>query len=216
MSSVLLIDSCPLGREGAHKILRSCLGKGTQEIFVSADLSAALKLDCQPHLVLLMARSWLVDSIESLKQLQKRWPKSSLVLGDCDPFSDQVSREQTITYALKTGLQGYFCYQTPVEKIGEVLSAALEGDILLHHIRLYREQSSPLSQAYFSLSERERYVLKLLIQNYSNPEIAGAMNISCRTVESHKNSIRQKFGVKTAFPLIQPELANLLRLEEIT
>lgn len=181
------------------------------------DLKTALELDCQPDLVMLMARSWLLETIDDLKQVQKHWPDSRLVLGDCDPYSDQSSREQAVSYALKAGLQGYFCRQTPIQKICDVILAALEGNVLLQNIRLYRQdtQKTCMSQAYFLLSERERVVLRLLIQNYSNPEIADSMHISRRTVESHKNSIRQKFGVKTAFPLIQPELANLLRLELI-
>lgn len=214
LKSTLLIDSCPLAREGAMRILQTCLPSG-HNIHTSIDLISAFRLDFQPDLVILMARSWLVETIDDLKQVQRHWPDCRLILGDCDPYSNQISREQAVAYALKIGLQGYFCRQTPVNKICDVILAVLEGNMLLQTIRPFRQelQKPGLSQAYFLLSERERVVLKLLMQNYSNSEIADTMRITRRTVESHKNSIRQKFGVKTAFPLIQPELANLLKLE---
>ncbi len=48
----------------------------------------------------------------------------------------------------------------------------------------------------FKLSKRELQVLRLLVEGYSNPEIAAALYLSTNTVKTHVTGILNKFGVR--------------------
>ena len=49
----------------------------------------------------------------------------------------------------------------------------------------------------YHITEREFEVLKLLIQGYSNPQIAEKLNITVHTVKAHISSIYEKTGVNS-------------------
>jgi len=54
-----------------------------------------------------------------------------------------------------------------------------------------------------ALSRREREVLRLLALGHTNREVAGLLNISIRTAESHRASIRRRLGLTTRSELVR-------------
>jgi two-component system, LuxR family, response regulator DctR len=69
-----------------------------------------------------------------------------------------------------------------------------------------RDAKRRTEQAVAELTEREREVMKLVVQGLPNKLIADALNISVRTVEVHRARVFDKMKVRSAV-----ELANLLR-----
>lgn len=221
---ILIIDSCGLGRRGLESLIRANqhqLDPNGLNIHTAATLDAVPRTFA-PELLILIMRIWMVESLTFLEQLEGLFPDTKVVLGDCDLLSDDEIRRRVVKRCLDRGLRGYFSQQTSESKILDVLSTALQGhDVLLQNIRLGHvspsgnrqgTDKSSLSKGFFKLSEREREVLVLLTENLSNTEIAEYLVIGRRTVESHKRKIHQKFGVKTAFPLINLELASLIKM----
>ncbi len=66
----------------------------------------------------------------------------------------------------------------------------------------------------FSLTQREKEILKLYVEGYSNLEVAEKLNISIRTVETHKNNIMQKFHFKSTVEMVKFALKNNLVILE--
>ncbi len=60
----------------------------------------------------------------------------------------------------------------------------------------------------YSLTQREREILKLYVEGYTNTEVADKLNISIRTVETHKNNIMQKFEFKSTVEPVKFALKN--------
>jgi DNA-binding NarL/FixJ family response regulator len=60
------------------------------------------------------------------------------------------------------------------------------------------------------LTEREKEVLKALSNGSTNKEIAQKLNISVRTVETHRRNIMQKLNIKNIAGLIKFSIANKL------
>ena len=56
------------------------------------------------------------------------------------------------------------------------------------------------------LSQREKEILQLIVQEYTNQEIADKLFISLRTVENHRFSLLQKLDVKNAIGLARVAL----------
>ncbi|MDO9404106.1 MAG: LuxR C-terminal-related transcriptional regulator [Polaromonas sp.] len=67
-------------------------------------------------------------------------------------------------------------------------------------------ESSSLQARLDGLTERERAVMKLVVEGLPNKLVADQLDISVRTVEVHRARVFEKMGVKSAV-----ELANLLR-----
>jgi FixJ family two-component response regulator len=65
-------------------------------------------------------------------------------------------------------------------------------------------ESSPVDQ----LTRREREVLSLLVDGWSNKAIARLLGISFRTVEIHRGRVMQKFGARNIFNLIATYMAT--------
>ena len=62
----------------------------------------------------------------------------------------------------------------------------------------------------YSLTQREKEILKLYVEGFSNQEVANKLNISVRTVETHKNNIMQKFEFKSTVEMVKFALKNNL------
>jgi DNA-binding NarL/FixJ family response regulator len=60
----------------------------------------------------------------------------------------------------------------------------------------------------YSLTQREKEILKLYVEGFSNQEVADKLNISIRTVETHKNNIMQKFEFKSTVEMVKFALKN--------
>ena len=86
-----------------------------------------------------------------------------------------------------------------VDRVEQALLASMEALLL-------RRQRALMAQRLAEVTEREREVLRLVIDGRPNKLIADALNISVRTVEVHRARVFEKMEVKSAV-----ELANLLR-----
>lgn len=58
------------------------------------------------------------------------------------------------------------------------------------------------------LSRREREIYAMIIKGSSSAQIAGALVISIKTVESHRSRINQKLGCHSAFDLLRKSLVD--------
>ncbi len=60
----------------------------------------------------------------------------------------------------------------------------------------------------YTLTQREKEILKLYVEGYTNQEVATKLNISVRTVETHKNNIMLKFEFKSTVEMVKFALKN--------
>jgi DNA-binding CsgD family transcriptional regulator len=74
----------------------------------------------------------------------------------------------------------------------------------MHNLRLRYKTESEMVRIYekYSISNREKEIIRLIIRGRSNKEIEDELFISIRTVKSHIYKIYQKFGVKSRLELI--------------
>lgn len=111
--------------------------------------------------------------------------------------------------ALRAGARGYLMKQRPVPEIIEAIRSVRNGDVylsaeirrelLLRHVGPDWKKSAPSPVE--CLSEREFEVLRLIGQGLPPREIAGALFLSTKTVETHRLNIRKKLGFKNAAEL---------------
>jgi two-component system, LuxR family, response regulator DctR len=88
-----------------------------------------------------------------------------------------------------------------VDRVEQALAASRA------HLEASRSRNG-VAQALAELTEREREVMRLVIEGRPNKLVADALGISVRTVEVHRARVFEKMGVRSAV-----ELANLLRTQ---
>lgn len=112
--------------------------------------------------------------------------------------------------ALKAGASGYLLKSSLGEELVTAIRQVYAGQAYLHPNaqkkvieQLFHEQGNAYQDAYDLLSEREKEICSLVAKGYTNKEAGELLNISPRTVESHKAKIMEKLNLTTRRDLVQ-------------
>lgn len=156
-----------------------------------AGVEAALKL--QPDLVVMDIGLPRLDGIEATQRIKAAMPNIRVVV------LTSHTTETEIVAALASGADAYCIKGASVDRLLVAIAAAQEGAAYLDPqiARKVIEQLKPpaLTGNVGQLSQRELEVLKLMVEGYSNPEIAAALYLSPNTVKTHVRGIMNKLAV---------------------
>lgn len=198
MSKIKLViaDDHPTFREGLARILGDeedleCIGK-------AADGLEAVNLvrNLQPDVVLVDISMPNVDGIAAAKQIRAASPKTAVIIISAFDYDSYVLA------ALQAGAAGYMLKTTPLGELVSAIRLVHRGESVLdvkatgklvRHLRLGgngRGSCEPLQS-------RETEVLNLAAKGMSNKQIAKALDISERTVQTHLLNIFRKLGVNS-------------------
>lgn len=111
-----------------------------------------------------------------------------------------------IHYTSKYDINGIVSLSMEPENLMKTVESALENDIYYDETMismLFSNNVNEMAEKVASLTSRENEILKLMMQDFTNEEIAEKFLLSVRTVNAHKGNIMRKVGVKTTAGLIQ-------------
>lgn len=200
---ILLVDDHPGYRAGLIKFLEC-----EPDLAICAEVSSAAQAltalrekHCNAAIVDIALPG--IDGIELTKQLLAERPKLPILI---------VSMHEESLYglrALKAGASGYI---TKGERAGpflDALRAVLAGEVAVSAafakkliFKVVRGQANGDGTLLDVLSERELGVLQLLGQGKSSREAATALRLSVKTIETHRQHIKEKLGFETAPEMI--------------
>ena len=165
----------------------------------------ALKLveALQPTIVLLDIAMPVMDGLEATRQMKAQWPEIQVLI---------LTMHRTDEYffeALKSGASGFVLKGAETNDLINAVRTVSRGEVFL-----YPSMAQKLVSAFLAgvggedpntdgLSPREREILKLMAEGYSNSEIADKLVISNSTVHTHRSNIMNKLGLSTRHELIQ-------------
>ena len=154
-------------------------------------VEAALKL--KPDVIVMDIGLPRLDGIAATQQIKAVLPKIHIVM-----LTSHTSETEVIA-ALSSGADAYCIKGTNVDRLLAAIAAAQEGAIYLdpqiaRRVIEHLRPPAP-SPAIGQLSPREMEVLKLVVDGYSNPEIAAALYLSPNTVKTHIRGIMNKLSV---------------------
>ncbi len=123
--------------------------------------------------------------------------------------------------AIKSGAKGILPKQdTNKEMLLEAIRAIHSGEeyyapiisqnLMKNYLSSLKKGTVSENTKKYTLTQREKEILKLYVEGYSNTEVADKLNISIRTVEAHKNNIMQKFEFKSTVEMVKFALKNNL------
>lgn len=198
---VLLVDDHPLVLDGIRSRLE--LDEDMEVIGEAANGEEALELAkrYKPEIVLMDINMPVMNGIEAAERFSEELPDIKLLM-----LSMHDSREY-ITKVLKAGAKGYILKDVSSSEMVSAIKSVYQGknyyssgvtDILLNE---GVAKDVPLT-------DREKTILRLLAEGNSNKHVARELDISVRTVETHRRNIKRKLDVKTSAGLVKYAIEN--------
>ena len=195
MIRLLLVDDHPLVREGLKARLSSVatievVGEAGDAVEAAAQVEAT-----RPDLVLMDVGMKDVNGIDLTRQLLADHPQLLVLVLSMYDNPEYVNR------AMQAGARGYVLKDAPASDIIEAIAVVSAGGAFLSPAisgRLFRSQTPrPV------MSLRESEILACLAKGRSSKQIAQELQLSVRTVESHRQNIKRKLNLDGQAELIK-------------
>ena len=188
----LVIDDHYLFRRGLIGTLLSLPGAAV--VGEANSVERALAMPDEPDVVLLdlsLEEGGLMKEA-AVRALLKRWPRTHILILTASESKDDLIQ------MLAAGASGYVTKHAKPSELAEALQTVAGGKVFvtprLASYLLEDDGSRPKDQ--WSLSGREREILKLVAEGERDREISERLFISLKTVQSHLSRIRDKTGVR--------------------
>ena len=153
-----------------------------------------------------------LDGIQATKQI-KQDSSATKVLA-----LTMLNEQQHIRKMIEVGASGYILKSSSQEELIEAIKKIYRGN---HHFSEEAAQSilqdlvnpeltKKASDVFIEITDREKDVLQLIVEEYTNQEIADKLFISVRTVDAHRRNLLQKIGAKNTAGLVRYAIENNL------
>jgi len=191
MIKVLVVDDHTVVRSGLSKFL--LVHKDFKLVGEASDGEEAVQMTAlhRPDVILMDLMMPGVDGITATRRIHTKYPGIKIIA--LTSFSEQSMVEG----ALQAGAAGYLQKNVTEVELANAIRSAHAG-----RMTLSPEASLVLAEALTQphlpgsdLTEREREVMRLMVDGYNNNEIASRLVISLGTVKFHISNIFQKLGV---------------------
>ena len=201
---ILLADDHSVVRDG----LRALLEKQPDMAVVAeaADGRDSIRLaeEQLPDVVIMDIGMPNLNGIEAARRILAANPRTAIVMLSMHQDESYVLR------SLKAGAKGYLLKDSLRNEVIDAIRAVFHGRSFLTRkvSRMLQEdymrqlESRGLDDSYDLLTDREREILQMVAEGKSNKEVAGLLNISQTTVETHRAHILQKLGLHSVPELI--------------
>ncbi|KRA55388.1 response regulator [Devosia sp. Root635] len=189
---VLICDDHPLVLEGIRSVVETF--DHIQVVGTARSALAALaRAEAEnPDVVLMDINLPEISGLDAIELFRERLPRARLLM-----LSMHDSREY-ISTAVLYGAAGYILKDVPpAEIISAIEAVAANGSYFSSGVTEAILQKGQKPSAVVPLTTREQAVLLLLAQGRSNKDVAGELDISVRTVETHRKNIKKKLGIGT-------------------
>jgi DNA-binding NarL/FixJ family response regulator len=197
---VLLVDDQRLMREGLRILLE--LESDLDVVGEAEDGKASIEAyaNLQPDVVLMDVRMPGMDGVEATWRLRERWPDARIMIlttFDDDEYVFEGLRAGALGYLLKdvSGHDLAAAVRT-VAAGGALIDPSVTRKVVAEFARVAPPVREPDAGLAEPLSEREREILELLAQGYSNREISQRLSLAQGTVKNYVTTILQKLGAR--------------------
>jgi two-component system nitrate/nitrite response regulator NarL len=194
MINVVLVGRNNLFRQGLRRLLDSSQFSVAGEARDLTALEALLEEGLAPDLVVAELNGCLEVDVESLREVRAIYPDIRVVVLANELCLSDMAR------LLKAGADGYLVNDLSAEAFSLSLLLVMKGEKALPSTLASmlandcNTGNAAMVRAQKDLTERERQILKCLLNAYSNKHIARALSISEGTVKVHLKSLMKKIA----------------------
>jgi DNA-binding NarL/FixJ family response regulator len=200
MTRVLLADDHTLVRAGLRKLLESI--DGVEVVGEAGDglqlLEQAEKL--QPNLILMDIAMPGLNGLEATARVVKAWPDIRVLI------LSMHQNEEYVRQALRHGATAYMLKDAAPLELEFAIKAVLRGEspavskgVVSDYVQRLRsddQQADPLTP-------RQREVLQLIAEGLSTKEVARRLDLSVKTVETHRSQLMKQLDIHEVTGLVR-------------
>lgn len=211
---IALIDDEQLILEGVKMLLSNeknisvCLTSNNGPDFI--EKLGTLSEDDFPHIALVDVQMQPMNGFELVEVLKEKHPDLRIII-----LSSHY-KTSILGYMVKLGVSAFLPKNSDRKTFIDAITMVYKNGVFFtaedHQMLFTYMNSSAKKKSLFEmedeLSEREKDVVKLICQEYTNNEIGEKLFISPRTVESHRQRILEKIGAKNTVGIVIYAVVN--------
>ncbi len=160
--------------------------------------------EAKPDVILMDLRMPIKDGIETTKYISRHYPNIFILV------LTMHEDEHFVLHLMENGANGYLLKSTdPIEikkAISDVVSKGYYLNNFVNRILIKKShqkaKSAPSLNNELSVTDKERDVMRYICMEFTSMEIGNKMDISPRTVESIKERLIKRFGLKNTAGLV--------------
>ncbi|KQW30196.1 MULTISPECIES: response regulator [Pseudomonas] len=192
---VALVDDHSLVRDG----IKALLSVMPQLDVVGEAENGAQAIEmvgrCQPDLLLMDIGLKDKNGLELTRLLGKQYPSLKILI------LSMYDNHEYVSESVRSGASGYVLKNAPSREIIAAIEAIISGGTFYSAEIAQRLATDPHTDS--ELTPRESQVLAKMVQGLNNKEMARELDISVRTVETHRLSIRRKLNIDKPAALVK-------------
>lgn len=201
---ILLVDNHTLVRAGIRALLEQI--PNVLVVGEAGDGREALKLveQYRPHLVFMDITMPVMNGLEATVRLVKEFPGTRVVM--LSVHTD----EEYVLQALRAGAVGYLLKDAGRAELEIAVAAVARGETYLspavsrHVVGDYvRRTGSGVEGRLETLTPRQREILQLIAEGKSTKEIASILDVSVKTVETHRAQLMERLDIHDVAGLVR-------------
>lgn len=200
---IMLVDDHPLVRDGLRSRLDTSPRFAVVAEATNADEALARVRAQEVNLVLMDISLNGSSGIELTRMLTAAFPQLAVIMLSMHDNGEYVMR------SIEAGARGYVLKDAPAGEIIVAIDTVMSGGMYFSPALAKPLCRSPRCKA-DTLTIREREVLKAIATERSSKHIARVLNISVRTIETHRSNIKRKLGIEGQAELIRYALEQMI------
>ncbi len=205
---VLLADDHALVRAGIRALLESL--HGVTVVAEAGNGSEVLELarKHRPDVVLLDISMPGIGGLEASAQLKQELPEVRVVM------LSMHANEEYVLQALRAGASGYMLKDSATAELDLALQAVMQGETYLSPriskqvVEGYVQRVGAEQPPADNLTPRQRQVLQLIAEGHSTKEIAYRLELSVKTVETHRAQLMERLQIRDIAGLVKYAIRN--------
>jgi len=210
---ILLVDDHKIVRDGIISLLQ---GEPRFEIIGQAEngIEALEKIEkLSPDLIILDINMPIMGGLECAKQVAEKFPHVKILT------LTMLSEQEHIKNMLATGVGGYILKNSGLEELINAIDTVMKGQNYFSDevknvimMEMVKKKTTPgkIFGEPIPLTPRELDVLQLIVDEFTNQEIADKLFISVRTVDAHRRNLLEKTGSRNTAGLVRFAIENNL------
>ena len=214
---VLLVDDHNIVKQGLRAILESGGIVDADEASDGQEAINKLKEGLDVDLAILDIKMPVMNGIQAAEIISKDFPDLKILA------LTMLNEEYHIRKMLKAGADGYILKNSGKDELLNAVDAICKGEhyfskeatnVIMMDMMNGGESNETVTEEVY-LTEREKDIIQLIAQEFTNAEIAEKLFISVRTVDAHRRNLLQKIGARNTAGLVVYAIEhNLLHKKE--
>jgi len=210
---ILLVDDHKIVRDGIRALLQS---ESRFEIVGEAEngmIALELTEKLRPDLIIMDVNMPELDGIAATKIITEKYSFAKVLV------LTMTSEQEHIKSMIEVGAGGYILKNSGQEELISAIDVVLAGrnyfseevkDAIMQNMVQKKSKNEKIVGEPIPITRREKDVLNLIVQEYTNYEIGEKLFISARTVDAHRRNLLEKTGARNTAGLVKFAIENKL------